>query len=169
VEVLSNIVLALAIIVAVIFSVLVLITGKGDAMSGGGSVRTTYKGKATFDDLMSRATLILGVSFMALVLVYNVVINRVEKQKRMGSIQAPVESTNKPSAPDIAPPATNSPATSAPATNSPAVNAPEVKAPETKSPEVNAPATNAPLVPPTGSSTPTSGATNAPVESNKPN
>ncbi len=76
-SILSNVVLFLAIFVAIVFSLLVLLTGKGDAMSGGGSVRTSYKGKATFDDIMSKATLILGVSFMALVLIYSVVSKRV--------------------------------------------------------------------------------------------
>lgn len=62
------IVLGLGIIVAILFSLLVLITGKGDAMSGGGSIRTTYKGKSSFDDQISKTTLILGVAFMVLML-----------------------------------------------------------------------------------------------------
>ncbi len=70
--VIYNIALVIGIIVAVLFSVLVLITGKGDAMSGGGSVRTTFKGKASFDDFMSKWTLILGISFMALMLIIDV-------------------------------------------------------------------------------------------------
>jgi preprotein translocase subunit SecG len=37
-------------------------------MSGGGSVRTSFKGKASFDDQISRWTLYLGVGFMALML-----------------------------------------------------------------------------------------------------
>ncbi|MCW5937249.1 MAG: preprotein translocase subunit SecG [Fimbriimonadaceae bacterium] len=66
--------LALAIVVALVFTVIVLITGKGDAMSGGGgSVRTTFKGKASFDDQISKVTLILGVSFMGLMLVLDAV------------------------------------------------------------------------------------------------
>lgn len=61
--------LVMAIIVAVVFSVLVFFTGKGDAMSGGsGSIRTTFKGRATFDDQVARLTLILGGSFMALMI-----------------------------------------------------------------------------------------------------
>ena len=59
-------------IVAIVFSALVFLTGKGDAMSGGGSVRTTFKGKASFDDFMSRLTLYLGIGFMALMLVIDV-------------------------------------------------------------------------------------------------
>ncbi len=67
------IILTLSIIIAIVFSLLVLITGKGDAMGGSGGVRTTFKGKASFDDFISRWTLILGVSFMALMLVIDVV------------------------------------------------------------------------------------------------
>ena len=67
-----NIALGLGIIVAIVFSLLVLVTGKGDAMSGGGSVRTSFKGKASFDDQMSRWTLILGVGFMVLMVVIDV-------------------------------------------------------------------------------------------------
>ena len=48
--------LVLGILVAIPFIAIVLITGKGDAMSGGGGVRTTFRGKASFDDIMSRWT-----------------------------------------------------------------------------------------------------------------
>jgi preprotein translocase subunit SecG len=75
-NVLYNIMIGLAVIVAIVFGTLVLITGKGDAMSGGGSVRTTFKGKASFDDYISRATLILGVSFLALMVLIDAVGNR---------------------------------------------------------------------------------------------
>ena len=70
--VLYNIFLGLGLLAAVLFTLLVLLTGKGDAMSGGGSVRTTFKGKASFDDQMSRATFILGVGFMVLMVVIDV-------------------------------------------------------------------------------------------------
>ena len=73
---LYNVFMGLAIIVAVLFAGLVLITGKGDAMSGGGSVRTTFKGKASFEDYMSRATLFLGVGFLALMVLIDAVGNR---------------------------------------------------------------------------------------------
>ena len=63
----------LAILVAVLFAGLVFITGKGDAMSGGSSVRTSFKGKQSFDDIMSKWTLGFGVSFMALMLIINIV------------------------------------------------------------------------------------------------
>jgi len=72
VTILYNVVLGIGLIVAVLFSALVLATGKGDAMSGGGSIRTTFKGKASFDDQVSRWTLILGGSFMALMLIIDV-------------------------------------------------------------------------------------------------
>jgi protein translocase SecG subunit len=122
VAIFGSVILVLSIIVAIVFSLLVLVTGKGDAMSGGGSVRTTYKGKATFDDLMSRATLILGISFMVLVLLYNVVVNRSEKEKMKASI--PQQSSQK--LPDVKGPDLNAPANNAPATNAPA---PDTNAP----------------------------------------
>jgi len=68
--------LGLAIAISVVFALLVLITGKGDAMSGGGGVRTTFKGRATFDDIMSKLTLYLGVSWMALMLLIDVIGSR---------------------------------------------------------------------------------------------
>lgn len=132
-SILSNIVLVLAIIVAIVFSLLVLITGKGDAMSGGGSVRTSYKGKATFDDIMSQAALYLGISFMVLVLLYNVVSSKANHSSSTTSapVSAPSNSTptgnlplnNTPAA------ANNQPATNVPATNTPATNAPATNAP----------------------------------------
>jgi protein translocase SecG subunit len=64
-----RILLAIGLIVAICFAVLVFATGKGDAMSGGSGVRTTFKGKAGFDDMISKITLYLGVSFMAIMLV----------------------------------------------------------------------------------------------------
>lgn len=63
-----NILLVLAIAVALVFSLLVLVTGKGDAMSGGSGVRTTFRGKAGFEDFVSRLILYLGGGFMALML-----------------------------------------------------------------------------------------------------
>lgn len=67
-----NISIGVGILVAFLFSALVLITGKGDAMSGGSGVRTTFKGKAGYDDFMSRLTLGLGIGFMALMLLIDV-------------------------------------------------------------------------------------------------
>ncbi len=74
-----TILVAIGLIVAVVFSLLVLITGKGDAMSGGGGVRTTFKGKASFDDYMSKLTLYLGISFMILMLVIDWIGNRLNQ------------------------------------------------------------------------------------------
>ena len=69
-QVAYNILLGLGMVVAIVFTLIVFITGKGDAMSGGaGSVRTTFKGKASFDDQMSKFTIYLGMGFMALMLV----------------------------------------------------------------------------------------------------
>jgi preprotein translocase subunit SecG len=75
-EILYKICVALAVVVTLLFSALVLLTGKGDAMSGGGSIRTSFKGKASFDDYMSRATLILGISFFALMIIIDAMGNR---------------------------------------------------------------------------------------------
>ena len=70
----------LGIIVAIVYALLVFATGKGDAMSGGGgAVRTTFKGKANFDDIMSRVTLWLGIGFMALMIVVDVIGNNLPK------------------------------------------------------------------------------------------
>ena len=69
---LYNITLWLGIFSAILFSLLVFFYGKGDAMGGGGNVRTTFKGKAGFDDIVSKMTLVLGVSFMALMVLINI-------------------------------------------------------------------------------------------------
>ncbi len=76
---LYNVLMGLGILVAVVFSALVFLTGKGDAMSGGGSVRTSFKGKATFDDIMSKTTFYLGVSFMVLMVAIDAISNRIAK------------------------------------------------------------------------------------------
>jgi preprotein translocase subunit SecG len=72
-----NIALAIGSIVALLFATLVFITGKGDAMSGGGGVRTSFKGKASFDDLMSRMTLFFGIGFLVLTVIIDAISNRV--------------------------------------------------------------------------------------------
>ena len=71
-NVLYNVALGIGILVAIVFSALVLVTGKGDAMSGGGGVRTTFKGKASIDDQISKMTLYMGIGFMALMVVIDV-------------------------------------------------------------------------------------------------
>ena len=84
-----NILMFIAIIVAIVFAVLVLITGKGDAMSGGGSVRTSFKGKASFDDYMSKLTLILGASFFVLMLLIDGVSTQMTKAADAKASQVP--------------------------------------------------------------------------------
>jgi len=77
--ILYRILLAIGLIVAVGFAFLVFATGKGDAMGGGSSVRTSFKGKASFDDLISKITLYLGVSFMVIMLALDYVANVASK------------------------------------------------------------------------------------------
>ena len=70
--------LILAVIVAALFTVLVFVTGKGDAMSGGSSsVRTTFKGKASFDDQIGWVTFGLGLGFMVLMLALDFLQHRI--------------------------------------------------------------------------------------------
>lgn len=72
-----NIILVLSAIVAVAFSVLVFATGKGDAMGGSSSsIRTTFKGKASFEDRISRVTFILGAAFMVAMLILDAIQHR---------------------------------------------------------------------------------------------
>ena len=77
--ILYRVLLTIGLIVAIGFAFLVFATGKGDAMGGGTNVRTTFKGKASFDDVMSRLTLYLGVSFMAIMLLLDAVSNYTQK------------------------------------------------------------------------------------------
>jgi protein translocase SecG subunit len=72
VQIAYQVFLVLGVIAAIAFAVLVFITGKGDAMSGGGSVRTTFKGKASIEDLISRMTLGLGIAFMVFMIILDV-------------------------------------------------------------------------------------------------
>lgn len=76
---LQSVLFILAIIVALLFTLLVFVTGKGDAMSGGSSVRTTFKGKASFEDIMSKVTFILGITFMGLTLALAIIGTRTSK------------------------------------------------------------------------------------------
>ena len=78
-EVTYNILLVIAAIVAVVMSLLIFFTGKGDAMSGGaGGVRTTFKGKASFDDQMYRITVSLGAAFLVLMIVLDIISSRLQ-------------------------------------------------------------------------------------------
>ena len=77
---LYNVVLILAVVIAVVFSALVFVTRKGDAMSSGGSVvRTTFKGKASFDDQISRVTFGMGVGFMLLMVALGFISHQINK------------------------------------------------------------------------------------------
>lgn len=76
--------MGIGLLVAVVFSLLVFFTGKGDAMSGGGAVRTTFKGKASFDDIMSKWTLYLGIGFMVLMLIIDVMGNQIARSTPAG-------------------------------------------------------------------------------------
>jgi preprotein translocase subunit SecG len=49
-----------------------MITSKGDAMSGGGSVRTNFKGRATVDDQIARLTGFLALGFVVAMLIADV-------------------------------------------------------------------------------------------------
>jgi protein translocase SecG subunit len=83
VQTLYNVAMGLGILVSIVFSLLVFATGKGDAMSGGsGAVRTSFKGKSSFDDIMSKWTLYLGIFFMALMLVIAVISNNLDKHPK---------------------------------------------------------------------------------------
>ncbi len=74
-----NVLLIVAALVAVSMSVLIFFTGKGDAMSGGGGgVRTTFKGKASFDDQMYKITISLGAAFMVLMIVLDVLSSKTQ-------------------------------------------------------------------------------------------
>lgn len=78
-QVFENVLLGIAIIVALSFAILIFLTAKGDAMGGSSAVRTSFKGKAGFDDFVSRLTLYLGIGFMALMLVIDIINNQVTK------------------------------------------------------------------------------------------
>ena len=57
---------------------IIFFTGKGDAMSGGGGgVRTTFKGRATFDDQMFKYTMILSGSFFALMVILDILSGKI--------------------------------------------------------------------------------------------
>jgi len=76
-EVAYKIITVVAIFVAVVFVLVVLVTGKGDAMSGGSSgVRTTFKGKAGFEDKMYVMTMWLGGIFMFLMVLLDFLAER---------------------------------------------------------------------------------------------
>ena len=72
-----KIISVVAVAVAVLFVLLVFFTGKGDAMSGGtSSIRTSYKGKASFEDKIFSITMYLGAGFMVLMVVLDFLAER---------------------------------------------------------------------------------------------
>jgi preprotein translocase subunit SecG len=77
VQIAYNILLTLAMLMAVLLVLVVFFTGKGDAMSGGSSgVRTSFKGKASFEDKVGQLTWILGGGFMVFVVILGVISNK---------------------------------------------------------------------------------------------
>lgn len=78
-EILYKVLLGITVLLAVAFTALVYFTGKGDAMSGGASgVRTSFKGKASFEDQISRITLMMAGGFMVLCLVLDFLAHRTD-------------------------------------------------------------------------------------------
>jgi preprotein translocase subunit SecG len=78
-ETLYNIVFVIAIIIAAVFAALIFLTSKGDAMSGGSNVRTTFKGKAGFDDFVSRLVIYLAIAFVSVMIVMDALSGRVPR------------------------------------------------------------------------------------------
>ncbi|MBL8048790.1 MAG: preprotein translocase subunit SecG [Chthonomonas sp.] len=76
---LYNAVLGLALVLSVAFIALIYFTGKGDAMSGSGSIRTTFKGKASVEDQISRLTYIMAFVFVSLMVVLDVLATKAFK------------------------------------------------------------------------------------------
>ncbi|MBL8059663.1 MAG: preprotein translocase subunit SecG [Chthonomonas sp.] len=72
-----NFLLGLAILIAAVFIVLILVTSKGDAMSGGGAVRTTFKGRATVDDQIAKLNMYLAGGFLVAMIALDYFANRV--------------------------------------------------------------------------------------------
>jgi preprotein translocase subunit SecG len=105
------------------------VTGKGDAMSGGGgSVRTTFKGKASFDDYMSRLTLILGAAFFVLMLLIDGISNRMHNAAGV-NVQAPAANAPASTAGGAAPATTTGGSAPATAPSNPATTPPPTSPP----------------------------------------
>ncbi|HXH62140.1 MAG TPA: hypothetical protein VNI20_12375 [Fimbriimonadaceae bacterium] len=72
-----KIITGLSFFLAFFFVLLVVITSKGDAMSGGSTgVRTSFKGKASFEDKLFVLTASLGAVFLVLMIVLDVLAGR---------------------------------------------------------------------------------------------
>lgn len=92
-----KILLGVEVFVALLLTMIIFVTGKGDAMSSGASgVRTTFRGKASFDDKVARVVVALGCTFIVLAIVLDVM--------------APKNTTNFNSAPTT-PPSNSAPNT----------------------------------------------------------
>ncbi len=72
-----QIALGIALLIGVALIAVIFFTGKGDAMSGGGGVRTNFKGKASFDDKISQWVLIGGATFMGLMVFCDVLLHKI--------------------------------------------------------------------------------------------
>jgi preprotein translocase subunit SecG len=74
------IMMGIGVVVAIAMSVLIFFTGKGDAMGGGSSsIRTSFKGKTSFDDQIYSVTLYMGIGFMAIMLICDVLLQQINK------------------------------------------------------------------------------------------
>lgn len=62
--------------------VLATVTGKGDAMSsGGGGIRTSFRGKDSIEDQIARVVLYTGMAFMGMCLLLDFMSTRVNFNK----------------------------------------------------------------------------------------
>lgn len=75
-SVIYNVILGVAVFMAITFTLLILVTSKGDAMSGGGQIRTTFKGRATVEDQIAKLTLGLAGGFIVLMLTLDFIASR---------------------------------------------------------------------------------------------
>lgn len=73
-----NLLLGFAVVVAVMFTLLIFFTSKGDAMSGGSGIRTTYKGKAGFDDFVSKLIVGSAAAFCVVLIILDVLAARLK-------------------------------------------------------------------------------------------
>ncbi len=119
-NILYTIVLWVSILVAVLFIALIFFTSKGDAMSSGGSVRTSYKGRTTTEDKIAKMTLSFAAGFVGLMLLLDFLSPRTAADLPIGGgparTPAPASSQSNSGSeiPDTARPAPSNPATPAP-------------------------------------------------------
>lgn len=117
-NVLYTVVLWIAIFVAVLFIALIFFTSKGDAMSSGGSVRTSYKGRTTTEDKIAKMTLSFAAGFVGLMLLLDFLSPRTAEDLPSGAgparTPAPAQSNSGSEIPNTARPAPNNTATPAP-------------------------------------------------------